>query len=148
MACVTSRNLLQYGPVAVNGLTVTVTDLGELHVSGTAGKPWSGVRWDQNLTDLGLKAGDTVIYSPGALPDGYDVYLSAWNNTTGKSEAMPKSTAYAIPDGVTMFQLRVQMNGTSMPIDAVLRPQLELGDTVSDWERPDVTDASGGGQLG
>lgn len=131
----------------MNGLTVTVTDLGELHVSGTAGKPWSGVRWDQKLTDLGLKPGDTVIYSPGTIPDGYDVYLSVWNDTTQKSEAMPKGTAYVIPDGVTLFQLRVQMNGVSKPIDATLRPQLELDDTVSDWERPDVTDASGG-QLG
>ena len=145
---VLSRNLLAYGPASGNGLTVTVAQDGSLDFSsGTESVPlYKGVRWKFDVPE-GIVGVPLIISYTGDVPGNLVIGLYANANSLGGVYQGKNNTVVTIPKGTTRVELRILRGGvTAGSVSGNLKIQLELGNTVHEWMKPDVTraDSSGG----
>lgn len=139
---VLSRNLLAYGPSSGNGLTATVNSDGSLHVTGTAVNQWAGLSWKFPCPVQG-----TVILSRPTSVDGLTVSVKCLDAKGGQlGSQLNVGNAGVIPAGTVSLRFEILCTeATPTAKDGDLRVQLESGDTVHEWMRPDNTSLSGGG---
>lgn len=138
---VLSRNLLSYGPAEGNGLTATVNTDGSLHVTGAAARQWAGLVWKFPCPVHGIVTfGGTTISGLG----GVIKCLDGDGRQLG-SQITVGSNGVAIPDGTVSLQLNILTTETTPTMkDGDIRIQLESGDTVHEWMKPDDTSLEGG----
>lgn len=139
---VLSRNLLSYGPASGYGLTATINGDGSLHIKGTPTRQWTGLSWKFPCPVHGIVTfGGTTISGLG----GVIKCLDGDGRQLG-SQITVGSNGVAIPDGTVSLQLNILATETTPTMkDGDIRIQLESGDTVHEWMKPDDTSLEGGG---
>lgn len=139
---VLSRNLLSYGPASGHGLTATINGDGSLHIKGTPTRQWTGLSWKFPCPVHGIVTfGGTTISGLG----GVIKCLDGDGRQLG-SQITVGSNGVAIPDGTVSLQLNILATETTPTMkDGDIRIQLESGDTVHEWMKPDDTSLEGGG---
>lgn len=139
---VLSRNLLSYGPASGNGLTATVNSDGSLHVKGTASSQWAGIRWTFPCPVHGA-----VTLSRPTSIDGLTVSVKCLDAKGGQLGAQINTgNAGTVPAGTVSLRFEILANeATPTEKNGDLRVQLESGDTVHEWMKPDDTSLEGGG---
>lgn len=138
---VLSRNLLSYGPASGDGLTATINGDGSLHIKGTPTRQWTGLSWKFPCPVHGIVTfGGTTISGLG----GVIKCLDGDGRQLG-SQITVGSNGVAIPDGTVSLQLNILATETTPTMkDGDIRIQLESGDTVHEWMKPDDTSLEGG----
>lgn len=138
---VLSRNLLSYGPASGYGLTATINGDGSLHIKGTPTRQWTGLSWKFPCPVHGIVTfGGTIISGLG----GVIKCLDGDGRQLG-SQITVGSNGVAIPDGTVSLQLNILATETTPTMkDGDIRIQLESGDTVHEWMKPDDTSLEGG----
>lgn len=138
---VLSRNLLSYGPAEGNGLTATVNTDGSLHVTGTAARQWTGLRWTFPCPVQG-----TVKLSGTSIAGlSFSVKFLDAEGHQLDGQVISGGNAVAIPAGTVSLRLEILCTETTPTAkDGDLRVQLESGDTAHEWMRPDNTSLRGG----
>lgn len=138
---VLSRNLLSYGPASGDGLTATVNSDGSLHVKGTASSQWAGIRW----TFPCLVHGAVILSRPTSI-DGLTVSVKCLDAKGGQLGAQINTgNAGTVPAGTVSLRFEILASeATPTEKNGDLRVQLESGDTVHDWMKPDNTSLGGG----
>lgn len=140
-----SRNLLAYGPAdpaSMPDLHVTVTDQGSLLLKGkvitssnisfaldpkkfTPGGTYTLSQQPAHSSAFNVRA--TLSHNNGASITGL------WNND---------HVTFKMPDPIRPdLTFGIDFSRVNLEAGVEYKPQLEAGDTVSDWVKPDVTDA-------
>lgn len=139
---VKSRNLLSYGSAEGNGLTATVNSDGSLHVTGTASSQWAGIRWTFPCPVHGA-----VTLSRPTSIDGLTVSVKCLDAKGGQLGAQINTgNAGTVPAGTVSLRFEILSTEVKPTMkNGDFRIQLESGDTVHEWMRPDNTSLKGGG---
>lgn len=143
----TSRNLLSYGPAdPVPGqpdLHVTVTDQGALLLKGTPVKG-GALRFALDPTRFTPGGTYTLSQTP-AHSSAFNVRAAIEHNNGQQITALWNNDhmTFQMPDPIqTDLRLNIKFDGEGGMSGVEYKPQLEAGDTVSAWVRPDTTDAT------